>query len=66
MIFYSSTIQKVQSFMDVEEISAAEYANYMVEEIENLIVKVGKEIPDNIRIPGEVIQNYRLQTLRYF
>ena len=52
--------------MDVEEISAAEYANYMVEEIENLIVKVGKEIPDNIRIPGEVIQNYRLQTLRYF
>lgn len=34
--------------MDVEEISAAEYANYMVEEVENLIVKVGKKIPDSI------------------
>lgn len=55
MLFYSLTIQKVQSFMDVDEISAAEYANYMVEEVENLIVKVGKELPNNVQIPGEII-----------
>lgn len=34
--------------MDVEEITAAEYANYMVEEVENLIVKVGNQLPEDI------------------
>lgn len=42
MLFYSITIQKVQSFMITDEISAGEYANYMVEVVENLIVKVGR------------------------
>jgi hypothetical protein len=38
MLFYSTTIDKVQSFMEFEEADAGEYANNMVEEIENLIV----------------------------
>ena len=38
MLFYSTTIDKVQSFMEFEEAEAGEYANDMVEEIENLIV----------------------------
>ena len=42
MLFYSMTIQKVQSFMETDDISAGEYANYMVEVVENLIVKVGR------------------------
>lgn len=66
MLFYSTTIQKVQSFMDVEEITPGEYANYMVEEVENLIVKVGKQLPEDVQIPGDMIQHYRLHTLKYF
>ena len=42
MLFYSLTIQKVQSFMISEEISPGEYANHMRDMVENLIVKVGK------------------------
>ena len=42
MLFYSMTIQKVQYFMINNEISPAEYAPHMVDEIENLIVKVGR------------------------
>jgi len=36
------TIEKVQSFMGQEEITAGEYGNFMVEVVENLIVKVGR------------------------
>jgi hypothetical protein len=42
MLFYSMTIQKVQFFMTSDEVSPGEYANYMVEVVENLIVKVGR------------------------
>lgn len=42
MLFYSMTIEKVQSFMVAEEITAGEYGNFMVEVVENLIVKVGR------------------------
>lgn len=42
MFFYSSTIDRIQGYLDYDEISAAEYANYMVEELEGLIVRVGK------------------------
>ena len=42
MLFYSMTIEKVQSFMVVEEVTAGEYGNFMVEVVENLIVKVGR------------------------
>jgi hypothetical protein len=52
--------------MDVDEISPGEYANYMAEEVENLIVKVGRKLPEGIQIPGKVIKNYRLHTLKYF
>jgi hypothetical protein len=55
MLFYSMTIQKVQSFISTDEISAGEYANYMVEVVENLIVKVGRQLPPDKKIPGEVI-----------
>lgn len=42
MLFYSMTIEKVQSFMGQDEVTAGEYGNYMVEVVENLIVKVGR------------------------
>tara|TARA_B110000285_G_C15092834_1_gene600147 strand:- start:336 stop:443 length:108 start_codon:yes stop_codon:yes gene_type:complete len=35
MFFYSSTIDRIQGYLDVEEIIPAEYANYMVEELES-------------------------------
>lgn len=34
--------------MDVDEISPGEYANFMVEEVENLIVKVGRYLPEGV------------------
>lgn len=52
MLFYSMTIQKVQSFMISDEISPGEYANQMVEVTENLIVKVGRQLPIDRKIPG--------------
>lgn len=66
MLFYSMTIQKVQSFMETDDVSAGEYANYMVEVVENLIVKVGRQLPADKKIPGEVINEWRKYTLRYF
>ena len=52
MLFYSMTIQKVQSFMISDEISPGEYANQMVEVTENLIVKVGRQLPIDRKNPG--------------
>lgn len=54
--------------MVTAEVSPGEYANFMVEEAENLIVKVGRQLhsqPD-MKIPGEVIKDWRLYTLYYF
>jgi len=42
MLFYSMTIQKVQSFIGGDEIHPGEYANFMVEIVENLIVKASR------------------------
>lgn len=42
MLFYSMTIQKVQSFMLTDEQLPSEFSNSMVEVVENLIVKVGR------------------------
>jgi len=42
MLFYSMTIQKVQSFIISDQILSSEYANFMVEILENLIVKIGR------------------------
>lgn len=59
MLFYSTTIEKLQGYLDFEDITPAEYANYMVEEMESLIVKVGKVLSDTdildlrYNVPGE-------------
>jgi len=66
MLFYSMTIQKVQSFMVSDEITAGEYANFMVEVVENLIVKVGRQLPPDNKIPGDVINEWKNYTLKYF
>ena len=58
MFFYSSTIDTIQGYLDFDDISPAEYANYMVEELESQIVKVGKITTDTVpaerraNIPG--------------
>ena len=66
MLFYSMTIQKVQSFMTSDEVSPGEYANYMVEVVENLIVKVGRQLPPGRQILGETINSWKINTLKYF
>ena len=42
MIFYSMSIQKVQSFVVSDQILASDYATIMQELVENLVVKVGR------------------------
>ena len=49
-----------------DEISPSEYANFMVEMLENLIVKVGRQLPPTKRIPGNVINEWKIYTLKYF
>ena len=49
-----------------DEIQADEYANFMVEVVENLIVKVGRQLPPQRQIPGETIQNWKANTLKFF
>ena len=45
MLFYSMSIQKVQSYFITDEVSAQEYANYMQQRTENLVVQVGRQMP---------------------
>lgn len=56
--------------MASEEIIAGEYANFMVEVVENLIVKIGRQVPTvnnkETKIPGEAINKWKNYTLRYF
>ena len=66
MLFYSMTIQKVQGFMGTDEIAPGEYANFMVEVVVNLIVKVGRQLPADRKIQGDVIKEWRIYTLKYF
>ena len=49
-----------------DEISAGEYAGYMVDEVENLIVKVGRQLPSDQRIYGSTINAWKLYTREYF
>jgi hypothetical protein len=49
-----------------DEISPSEYANFMVEMVENLIVKVGRQLPPSKKIPGHVINEWKIYTLKYF
>lgn len=52
--------------MGTDEISPGEYANFMVEVVENLIVKVGRQLPADRKIQGDVIKEWRIYTLKYF
>lgn len=52
--------------METDQISPGEYANYMVEVVENLIVKVGRQLPADRKIQGDVIKEWRIYTLKYF
>jgi heme/copper-type cytochrome/quinol oxidase subunit 3 len=45
MIFYSMSIQKVQSLVNNDNVPASEYANSMQELTDNLVVKVGRQMP---------------------
>ena len=66
MLFYSMTIEKVQSLWEAEEITAGEYGNFMVEVVENLIVKVGRQIPPDRKIEGDKINLWKNYTMKYF
>lgn len=53
--------------MQGEQFSPGEYANSMSEVVENLIVKAGKDLPDDSeRIHGEVIKEWKKFTQKYF
>lgn len=52
--------------MDVDNIEPGDYANFMVEEIESLIVRCGKFLPDGVFIPGKIIKEYRMHVLKNF
>jgi hypothetical protein len=72
MLFYSITIQKVGGFLINTELSSSDYAGIMVEAVENLIVKVSRVLPkDNesnlpLKIEGEVLNEWKKYTLKYF
>lgn len=72
MLFYSMTIQKVQSFIGGDDITPGEYANFMVEIVENLIVKVERQLPKNpeksegSRIEGNKIKEWKKYAFHYF
>ena len=66
MLFYSQTIDKVQSFMTSDSIAPGDYANHMVEVVENLIVKVGRQLPPERQISGETITDWKRYTVKYF
>ena len=73
MFFYSSTIDRIQGYLDVEEISPGDYANYMVEELESQIVKIGKKLSETtwseqykVHIPGSRIKEFQYATLKCF
>ena len=65
MLFYSMTIQKVQSFMINDDIMPGDYANNMSETVENLIVKVS-QLPSTRKIKSESINNWKGYTQSYF
>ena len=52
--------------MHNEAFSPGEYANAMSEVVENLIVKAGKDLPDESRIPGDIIKEWKKYTIQYF
>jgi len=59
MLFYSLTIERVQKFIASNEITSSEYATYMGEVVEGLIVKVGRQLPPNRSISGQTIHEWK-------
>ena len=54
-------------FLNHQSVSSGEYASLMVEEIESLIVKVGKVMPDGAdKIKYDIINGWKSYTLEYF
>ena len=51
---------------DGDDVTAQEFSNYMVEAVENLIVKVENRLPANGKIPGEIIKGWKDYTFNYF
>ena len=49
-----------------DDVAPQEYANHMVEVLENLVVKVGRQLPGDQRVRCMVIQEWRLHTLSHF
>ena len=66
LIFYSMSIQKVQSYFKSDEIAPHDYAGHMGELAENLVVKVGQNMPINRKIAGVIIKEWRIYTKKYF
>ena len=68
MLFYSMTIQNVQSIVmgDLDDFSAPDYANQMVEIVENLRFKIEKMLPHENKIPGNVINELKEYTFNYY
>lgn len=66
LLFYSLTIQKVQSFMISDDVIPNEYSNQQVEAVENLIVKAEPYLPKGEKIPGKDIESWKDYTFKYF
>lgn len=49
-----------------DSFNSADYANYMSEVLENLIVKAGKQLPKESKISGETIKKWKVFTIQYF
>lgn len=58
MLFYSMTIQNVSSIVmgNDDQVTSPMFALFRVEDVENLIVKVERQLPPERKIPGKVIQ----------
>lgn len=52
--------------MTSDSFNAAEYPTMMSEVVENLIVKSGKMLPKETKIPGDRIQKWKKYTSQYF
>lgn len=68
MLFYSMTIQNVQSIVidRDDDFSAPDYAIQMVEVVENLIVKVEKILPPERKIPIDAIKEWKEYSRNFF
>jgi hypothetical protein len=56
----------MQSYSGGGHHNSHEYANSMQQLTENLVVKVGRQMPIEKKIQGEIIKQWRIYTLKYF